>query len=276
MRDVLLCSSLPSARYRSPNSAPSSRTRIERRSVSRETLVCVSSVDSAPRGPLAACLVSRRPPRPSTPSLLHRTAPDTPASPHRVMAPTPDSRHAPPSRHHRAARRRAASPLAAAAASVALTAAEPVAPAAPAAALPRGPALARPPRLVPHASAPPARALRARRPRRRRGPPRATSRRPYCGPPPDAHASPPSPHPTLAPPAPCPTCPRPHAVSCSRIAPIRKAACPSSTTCIWIQLASVSRETLVCLASASHAKCPLRAATALRAPRAPRAPPSVT
>ncbi len=81
MRDVLLRSSLPSARYRSPNSAPSSRTRIECQSVSRETLVCVSSIGSAPRGPLAACLVSRRPPRPSTPSLLHRTAPRHPSVP---------------------------------------------------------------------------------------------------------------------------------------------------------------------------------------------------
>ena len=81
MRDVLLRSSLPSARYRSPNSAPSSRTEIERQRVSHETLVCVSSAGSAPRGPLAACLVSRRPPRPSTPSLLHRTASRPPQRP---------------------------------------------------------------------------------------------------------------------------------------------------------------------------------------------------
>lgn len=97
-----------------------------------------------------------------------------------------------------------------------------------------------------------------------------TARRPCqpAEPVPDTRVDPPCLHPTLAPPASCPACPHPHAVSRGRIAPIRKAACPSSTTCIWIQLASVSRETLVCLASASHAKCPLRAA-ALRAPRAP-------
>lgn len=164
MRDVLLRSSLPSARYRSPNSAPSPRTKIECQSVSRETLVCVSSAGSPPRGPLAARLASRRPPRPSTPSLLHRTAPRHPQRPS-PTAPRPDTRQSP--RPAITSPPRCPSPRCLAAASVALSAAEPVVPAAPAAALPRGP-------------------------------PRATSRRPHRDPPPDAHASPPSPYPTLA------------------------------------------------------------------------------
>lgn len=209
MRDVLLRSSLPSARYRSPNSAPSSRTEIERQRVSHETLVCVSSAGSAPRGPLAACLVSRRPPRPSTPSLLHRTASRHPQRPSPTASWLQHPTVATP-RHH---------------VTTALPVATPhhhVATALPAAALPRrspqlqdlprsqpqNPSCPRrpPPRCPaartgpaalssralralrptlprrPHApSAPPA---RARHPRRRRGPPRATSRRPHRDPPP--------------------------------------------------------------------------------------------
>lgn len=138
-----------------------------------------------------------------------------PAPPRSSTAPRPDTPSVPPPPRHGSDTRqsprpiitsppRCPSPRCPTAASVAPAAAEPVVPAAPAAALPRGPygprgpVLARPPRLAPHASAPPARALRARRPRRRRGPPRATSRRPHRDPPPDAHASPSSPYPTLA------------------------------------------------------------------------------
>lgn len=164
-----------------PSRPPATAALIRRRHLERELNAGVFHVKHSFAFPRSAARLEGHSQPASRLGALHAPAPprsstaprpDTPASlPHRVMAPTPDSRHAPPSRHHRAARRRTASPLAAAVASVALAAAEPVVPAAPAATLPRGPygprgpVLARPPRLAPHASAPPARALRAARTR---------------------------------------------------------------------------------------------------------------